>query len=140
MKNNPNSDLLPDGLYDATITDAVDKVSQIKPDGTGGNEMMELVLEVFDFAGNSVPVTDYLLSKPNWQWKIRHLCESAHVDYERKDLPANEFVGRNVRVEIITQDDKKYGKQNRVKDYLPRTIGATITPKKADEDSDLIPF
>lgn len=132
MRNKPGSDLLPDGEYNATIMSGEDKKS------TKGNDMMELVLAVYDAAGNDNPITDYIVSSPKLQWKIRHLCESTGVVYERDDLPVEDFVGKNVRVKIVTQQSDKYGPQNRVADYMGSASAGSV-PKVADIDAD-IPF
>jgi uncharacterized protein DUF669 len=130
VRNKPGSDLLPDGEYDATIVAGEDdKRSQ------AGNEMMELVLAVYDREGKDTPITDYIVATPKMQWKIRHLCEAVGVEYERDTIPVEDFVGANVRVKVVTQDDAKYGPQNRIQDYLKSNGG---TPK-ADRDAD-IPF
>lgn len=134
MRNKPGSDLLPPGQYDAVIMSAEDKVS------TKGNEMLELQLRVFDAQGQEFGVQDFLTATPRMQWKIRHLCESAHVDYEREDLPASEFEGRNVRIDVVVETNPKYGPQNRVADYLPRSNGATVVPVRHEPEDADIPF
>jgi len=126
MRNKPGCDLLPAGQYDAVIMSAADKVSAVKPDGSGGNEMIELQLQVFDAQGTEFGVQDFLTATPRMQWKIRHLCESAHVEYEQEDLPASAFEGKNVRINVTVETHPKFGPQNRVADYLPRSNGVAL--------------
>ena len=138
MKNKPGSDLCPEGEWEAEILSAEDRVSQ------NGNPMLELMLRVFGAEGEEYAVQDWVTATPRMQWKIRHLCESAHVQYERDELPPDDFMGRNVRVKITINEDAKWGKQNRVADYLPRagngpTVRALPQTEAALDDAD-IPF
>jgi Protein of unknown function (DUF669) len=132
VKNKPGSDLLPDGEYNATIVDGIEGVSQ-----NSGNEMITLTLEVYGPDSVSYAVTDYLPAISKMQWKIRHLCESTGVNYEQEDLPVSLFLGKNVRVAVVKLNDKKYGWQNRVNDYIGSAVGSSVKPAAADDD---IPF
>ena len=136
MRHRPNSDLCPDGIHPATIRDAEERVSQ------NGNEMIELKLEVYPSGSEtSYPVTDYVVDLPKMQYKLRHLCESAHVDYNAEVWHVNDFIGKDVRVEIVTNESTKYGKQAGVKDYLPRSgNGPTATNVEREPIDADIPF
>src|ERR1700761_5913233 len=64
------SNLWPDGLYSFEIVEGVDKISKVKPDGSGGNEMVELKVKVYNEDGGHIFVNDYLLE--SIAYKLRH--------------------------------------------------------------------
>ena len=132
------SGLLPAGQYAATVKLANDKVSK------AGNDMIELILTVYGASGLQVDVFDYLLSDDSWQWKVRHFCESAGLDYERGELVAAWCTEQSVRVNLGTEKKEGYAEKNRVLDYLPRATAVTVGITEpghfsADDDSD-VPF
>jgi hypothetical protein len=132
MKFTPGSDLVPEGQHDAVVMSAIDKKS------TKGNEMIEMQIAVY-VGEVEYCVTDWLVDIPSMQYKLRHFCESAGFDYDKGELDAEKVQGCNVRVNVTTNDDEKYGKQSRVRDYLPK---ATVVSVKAvvDDDLDGLPF
>lgn len=119
MRFNPKSEeelirLLPKGIYDARVRNAVDKTSQ------SGNEMIEVVVEVYADDGSKFVITDWLLEKISY--KIRHFCESAGILnlYESGMICADDCVGKEIKVRIkIDTSDDDYGPQNRIADYVP---------------------
>jgi hypothetical protein len=127
VKYNPKAGLIPDGDYDATIVKAEEKLSK------AGNAMMECVLRVYGPSGQTVEITDWLMEA--LIWKMQHLSKAIGHDFEVGHLHPNEVIDQNVRVKIVTQDSDKYGKQNRIGDYL----GAGSTTATTVQDDD-IPF
>lgn len=123
MRFNPDaaSGLLPVGQYAATVKLAKDKTSK------AGGEMIELILTVYGPDGLQVDVFDYLLASDNWQWKVRHFCESAGLDYARGELLADWCADQTVRVNIGVEKKEGYAEKNRVLDYLPRATAVTAT-------------
>lgn len=134
MKFKPGSDLTPEGEHDAVVMSAINKQSK------SGNDMIEMQMAVY-VGDMEYGVTDWLVDIPSMQYKIRHFCESAGFDYEKGELDPAQVQGCNVRVKIVTSDDEKYGKQSKVKDYLPRptTVAVKAAPAAAQVDAD-IPF
>lgn len=135
MKYNPDAatGMLPAGLYSATVKLAKDKVSK------AGTDMIELILTVYGPDGLQVDVFDYLLSSDNWQWKVRHFCESAGLDYARGELRADWCSDQSVRIRLEVEKKEGYPDKNRVSDYLPRATPVTATAMEATVDDD-IPF
>jgi hypothetical protein len=59
------------GVYRCEVFTAEEKTSKRKPDGTGGNPMIELVLKVMLPNGKTGPdIRDYLVFTPKSGWKI----------------------------------------------------------------------
>lgn len=137
MRNTPDSDvdlLIPEGQYDATILKAEDAVSK------KGNEMLVVVVHIWGPDGNHVEVTDYLVDTPQMQFKIRHLCESTHVDYATPVLLPEHFTGKPVRVNVGRKVDS-YGAKNVIYDYLPRGgEGPVVQMMPAQESDPDLPF
>lgn len=142
--------LLKDGAYDATINSCEFRVSN------NGNPMFDIKLDVYDENGRPCVVRDFWLFTPQMMWKAIHGSESAGLlkEYEEKKLKPEILVGKNVRVNIETQQgsliphDKLNGKpegsrypdKNVVSDYLRKSPNAL--PKNSDEfiDDKDIPF
>jgi hypothetical protein len=134
MKYNPEAatGMLPPGQYEAVVKVARDKVSKAQ------QEMIELILTVYGADGRQVDVFDYLLSSDDWQWKVRHFCESAGLDYARGELVAAWCTECNVRVNLGVEKQEGYREKNRVLDYLPRPGTVTATDVRVADDD--IPF
>lgn len=59
------------GVYKCEVFTAEEKTSKRKPDGTGGNPMIELTLKVMLPNGKQGPeIRDYLVFTPKSSWKI----------------------------------------------------------------------
>jgi hypothetical protein len=155
VKVTPKSDkqlkeamLMPIGEYDFQVTEAEEK------DSSKGNPMIALKLDVFMEDGKVRFQRDWLMtSSPSMEYKFRPFCEAVGILdlYESGNVDAQALIGRGGRVSIGQQDDKKYGPQNTVKDYVVPEAGEkpAATPKRqpagvigssslADDDS--IPF
>jgi len=135
LRYNPDaaSGMLPVGQYEATVKLAKDKVSK-----KSGLDMIELILTVYGPDGLQVDVFDYLLSSDNWQWKVRHFCESAGLDYARGELLADHCADQSVRVNLGIDKQEGYKDKNKVTDYLPRAT--TVSATSVDPADDDIPF
>ena len=127
------TDMLEPGQYEAVVKAAKEKTSK----GTGV-PMIEVILTCYGSHGAKVDVFDYLLSTDDWQWKVRHFCESAGLDYEKGELLAGDCEDKNVRVWLEIESQPGYDKKNKVKDYLPRAT-PIATSSVAVDDGD-IPF
>lgn len=134
MKYNPDAaeQMLQPGQYAATVKVAKEKTSK------SGTDMIELILTCYN-GSLQVDVFDYLLSTDQWQWKVRHFCESAGLDYKKGELHAEDCVDRNVRVNLKIDKQEGYADKNAVADYLPRATEVTVTPGEKEVDRD-IPF
>lgn len=137
--------LLPEGIYDFEVQSAEDKVSKIKPDGTGGNPMIVLNFKAFGNDGQSVYVTDYLMEK--MAFKLRHACDACGLlkEYESGSLTADMFQDRVGKVKLKIEIGKKkegsdelYPTKNIVVDYVKSESGGKLAAQVEKDDS--IPF
>lgn len=89
--------LLQSGDYDATIDNAIDKVSQ-----KSGCPMIEINFSVYDKNGKSYSIKDWLTFQPNMMWKIIKFCKSANLmdEYNSQKLCADTVRGKNIRVRV----------------------------------------
>lgn len=105
--------VLPAGEYDAFTRTAKDKVSK------SDNEMIELMLSVWDGQGNETMVFDYLLDA--MPLKLRHFCIAAGIEeaYQAGELTAELCQEHNVRVKLkIDEGSGAWPRSNKVVDYL----------------------
>ena len=139
--------LLKEGEYDAVITVSHDKQS------SSGNPMMDMTLQVFDEAGKSRDVRDFLVFTKSMMWKVIRFADSAGLltQYEQGQLCSECAVGNRVRVKItveqgseIPQDKLKgkpmgsrYPDKNKVDDYIKKgeqkPIAAADSPFTDDD-------
>ena len=135
MRYNPDAaeQMLQPGQYAAVVKNATDKVSK------SGNDMIELIVTVYGTNGTQVDVFDYLLSTDQWQWKVRHFCESAGIDYAKGELTSDECVDQNVKVNVAIDKGKDgYADKNKIADYLPRATEVAVSAAPVKDDD--IPF
>src|ERR1700722_8526833 len=89
--------LLKPGMYEAKITEAVEKPS------SKGNEMIEITVLVSDPDGGDRTFHDYLNNSPLGAAKLRHACTACGViqKYEAGEVGASDFPGKFVSVRLI---------------------------------------
>ena len=132
----------PDGEYAASLKDAEETVSR------SGNPMYKLTIEAYRDERKCL-LFDYAVI-PDMLWKIKKLARAiGHLStFEANKFDPSEFIGVNFRVVLDIEDNVKYGEQNRIRDYLPKTQGAADQAKQAkanepsmfDEKDDDLPF
>lgn len=143
--------LWPAGEYGFEIAAATDKISKIKPDGTGGNEMIELKVAIFNSEGNQRILFDYLMDTAQMAYKLRHAAEACGIlaKYEAGNLLASDFHGKTGHAKVRIQKDKtgNYPDKNVISDYVtePNTEfqapgQAKVNGATADPFEDSIPF
>lgn len=122
----------PEGEYDFEVMAAEEKLSK------NGNNMIEVVLNVYRADGSKFALTDFLLATDKMAWKLRHFCESCGILdlYEKGELQAFHCRGLAGRAKLIQQDSTDYGLQNRVKDY----VGTGAERKEVPVTEDECPF
>lgn len=121
------SNILPEGIYDGKVIDAEETTRKAT-----GAPMISLTVEVRG-NGRKAEVRDWLLTDvESMAFKLRHFCRSAALldKYNTGTLDAADCFGRSVSVKLGVQDDIKYGEQNRISDYVTRTVK---TPQPAAE-------
>ena len=132
--------LLPDGVYTATVREAEETKSK-----ASGEPMFAITLEVFD-EDRSVKMKDWLLiNNSKMAFKLRHFCYSAGLDvqYESGVIEDVNMVLRNCNVRIETEDNKSYGVRNRVVDYIAPSEGQrtkVVVEESLALDEKLKPF
>lgn len=96
-----------------------------------GNNMFKLKIRVTDKNGKQAILFDNLIDLKNMQWKTRHFLESAGFSekYETEELDSDWIDGCGGLCEVVTKFDSTYGKQSKIKDYLP--------PLKLNSNGDL---
>ncbi len=112
--------LLPYGIYDFEVSDASDKISKT------GNEMIELIVKVWDDNGKERFLYDYLVEK--MEYKLKHFCEynGLHDKYDMGTLNAKDCLRVSGKVEIGIQKGKPnpnggmYPDKNFVIDYVSK--------------------
>jgi hypothetical protein len=105
--------LWPKGTYDFEVVNASDEVSK------NGNDMIKLVLKVYDQSGRSQMVWDYLLEA--MAEKLVHACEALGLNdrYDSGELDASDFDGKAGQVVLYIQKGQNgYADKNAVADYV----------------------
>ena len=153
MKTNPMSEqelqeeasnVLPDGDYDFLVSAAREKTS------SSGNEMIELVLEVYDSEGKGRQVWDWLVDSTHAlpKMKVRHFCRCCGLmeAYEADNLDGLQCEGKSGKVRLIIEKSD-YGLKNRVRDYLsdeqeqaPPKEKKPPKPRQVKPEGDEVPF
>ena len=98
-------------------------LSKKKPDGTGGNPMMMLVLKVTDSSGMTGKIITYLVN--HVQWKIYEFCKSiGHEEYYHEGL-LNPVILMDCtgRCEIKTERDHKGNERSVIVTFYPKNDG-----------------
>lgn len=133
--------LLAPGIYKFQVSSAKDEISK------SGNEMIKLMLGVWDENGSLHFIYDYLLEAMGQ--KLRNFCEvSGLIDkYEHGEIGAEDCVNRQGFVEIIVQEGKmkdngdKYPMRNAIKNYIKKSEASSVVSNNLEGiDDDLIPF
>lgn len=129
--------LWPKGSYDFEVVEATEKVSQ------KGNDMVELIVRLYDSEGKTRKIYDWLVSTDGGAYKIRHFAEATGMlaQYEKGTLLASDMVGRAGRCEVVISKDKtnQFPDKNSISDYLKPKDGAPAKSAHAELD-DEIPF
>jgi len=103
-----------------------------------GNEMIRLVLQVFNDEGHFITILDHLLDSV-MPHKLKHAAQACNLldKYESGELNAEDFIGKTGKLSLGIDKDKsgQYPDRNGVKDYIVLT---TQTEEGSLEDE--IPF
>lgn len=135
--------LLPEGIYDFEIMEAVEKLSK------SGNDMIALKIAVYGPNGNARYVFDYLLEIEGMSYKIRHAADACGMldKYESGEIEAGDFINKTGKLKLFIQKGKDgYADKNSVRDYITRdkldgvVDGPKSAAKVAADLDDEIPF
>lgn len=110
--------LIPDGVYDFEVVEAVDGISK-----TSGNEMITLKLSVFLPDGTARSQKDWLVGSDALMcmMKIQRFSKACGLMelYNQGAIDQYACHGACGRVKIGRQESSQYGPQNYVADYVP---------------------
>lgn len=130
-------------VCDCEVLNSEDEISKVKPDGTGGNEMIHLTLKVFTPDGEEKTFDDYIIA--SMEFKLRHAADTFGIlhKYESGSLVATDFYGKSGKCKMGIQRDKggQYPDKNVITDYIKRekqpVIESVATGALIDDE---IPF
>jgi len=143
--------LLKAGDYDAVVIHSEDKTS------SSGNPMMTVKLSVYDEAGLTHDLVDYLVFTPKMMWKVIKCAQSAGLqkEYDSQQFCSEVLMDRTIRVKIDVEEGKlipdeklgdkapgaRYPDRNIVKEYLPNDKQGIVSPvaRPANLEDD-VPF
>jgi len=143
-------DIWPVGEYSFEVLEKIGGAKEICTANTkskAGNDMIVLVLKVFNQQGDEQIVIDYLLeATPK---KLKRAAYACHLgeSYEAEILHASDFVGKTGTLKLTIQPERpkadgsgNYPSKNSVADYIP--VQVTPAPRKEDLPplDDEIPF
>lgn len=148
MKFQPKSEkeiaeagLFANGEYDFEVMEATETNSK------AGNDMIELVMRVYNSDGGYTRVMDWLVSIDSVAYKIRHFAATIGMiaEYEKGELKADKLVGKVGRCKLVIKKDKtgEYPDKNGIADYIKPAEGAApVQARKPVEEEldDQIPF
>lgn len=136
--------LMEPGTYNFQVLESKYKLSKT------GNNMIELILTVWDNNGKEFHIYDYLVATPKMMWKTLHFCKAVGLEQEYLGKKFNEdlCINRSGKVDIIYQAGQsnpnggKYPDKNGVEDYvlLETAIPGVAVLKKDNFFDDSIPF
>lgn len=152
MKFQPKTDkeiaeekLLPEGIYDFTISNSEHYVSK-----SSGKESIKILVRVFKPDGNFMLVDAYL--SPNYIKLLKHACDACglSVAYEMGELNAEDFIGKSGKLKLKIQKDKTgdYSDKNVIDDFVvdkdkataPKPMPVSKSVKAAEVIDDEIPW
>lgn len=104
--------LLPEGTYNCTIGEAEKYIGK-----TSGKESIKIGMKVFKPDGDHILVWDYLTPKFMKKWKHAAETFGLQAEYLAGKIEPYMFENKSGKVDLIQEDQGKYGLQNRVDDY-----------------------
>jgi hypothetical protein len=114
------TDLLPEGEYDFEIVK-----SELTTSKKSGNEMIALLLRVFDDQGGSHFVNDYIVASPNMKWKIKSILSAVNLP---APIVSDDLPGRSGKVQIKLVPAGEFPAKNEVKAYGEKAGKASSDP------------
>jgi len=118
----------PNGVYDAEIVSAEEKIS------SKGNDMIEMTLNVYH-EDTQRQMKDWLVEA--MAFKLRHCCDAAGLSdaYEAGTLDAWQLESKSVKVKLTTESyigsDGVSRKRNKIADYVAPEVATARAPTRA---------
>lgn len=124
------------GPHDFEIMTAVEKQSK------AGNDMIELLVKVYDTEGRSRLINDWLVESEGMAYKTRHFAEAVGLlsQYEKGELHSADLPGKTGRCQVGIKKEDGYPDKNRIQDYLTGAATPLIASVPEPELDDEIPF
>lgn len=117
--------LVKPGIYQFRVLNAEDKLSK------GGNDMIQMTLEVFDESGSPRTVYAFLLEA--MANRLYEFCETTSMlsHYDNGTLRAVDCIGKSAWLELTIDKDKggTYPDRNGVKKYMTKEAAQTAMMK-----------
>lgn len=131
--------LLKAGEYAFQVKHAENAVSK------KGNQMIKLIISIWDDNGREREITDYLMEAI--AYKLRHFCDTVGLEdkYQAGQFDAADCVNRSGKCKIRIEESDGYPPKNAVQDYVKSDKSDQTTaqaPQEVDDDFDTsdIPF
>jgi hypothetical protein len=113
------SSAIPEGVYEATITNVVER----RADGTdmkdkNGYDMMRVSFDVY--VGDATrKLSQYFSANPSALWRVKKMAEAVGLGEKFKagKLVGGDLLDKNLRLTLTVKDDPMYGEQNQVKAF-----------------------
>jgi len=129
--------ILKRGGYDFEVETAIEKTSK------ANNEMIELMLKVYDTDGKYRMIRDWLVETEGMAYKTRHFAEAVNMltQYNNGELKGADLIGKTGRCQVGIRKDKTgaFPDENNIQDYLPAGAKSLVSSVIDDMDDD-IPF
>lgn len=127
---------LPDGVYDAVITAAEEKVSK------KGNPMLHVGFKVWGNNRQTVFVHSYFVDNNGGMLAaLRQLCNAVGIDFSSGEVRPEQLLNKNLKVELETEPGQGgYGPKNVVAQYLSDTAAPVVTGGVSSDDETECPF
>lgn len=117
------------GEYPATLTKVEDKISKVKPDGTGGNPMQVWTFRAFNDDREQL-IFEYVVI-PASVFKIRQLADALgrHADFDAGTFQADDYIGADVLLDLMIDQQPGYDDKNKVKKIKAAGVPSGAVPQ-----------
>jgi hypothetical protein len=128
IEYDPMGNLLPQGDYEFYVVHASEGQTR------NGKPMLKMAYEVYDSKGGKHEIRDFIVVVPSYIFKLKQLCDSVGVNFEKGSIDADQFVGLKGKLSLKQDYDEDYGAQNRVAKYLKMSENQKTAEKVAEVD------
>lgn len=115
----------PEGDYEFTVTNAVEKDSQ------AGNAMLNLSLSCEIGRDQPLNIFDNLVFMPTATWKIAQFCQATGFDFSSGQLDAGDAMGLSGKAHLVLGKANEKGKRYMQVAWYCKPEGFTERPAKA---------
>jgi hypothetical protein len=110
----------PEADYQAVLEKVEDKTSKEKLDGSGGNPMQVLTWTVYNDAGKTQTIQDYIVI-PAALFKLRQLAIALgkRAEFDAGKFQADDQIGCNVMAHLTIEENPGFDDKNKIGKLLP---------------------